>query len=231
MNCKRIQEMMGAYLYGDLAPDELREVRLHAQECPACREDLESRGRVLAAISANAPELSEEERSQIAWAVRGAIRNGALVQTGFRWGYAAAVATVVAAALGVAAIMVYNSSKTQPVVRVEPKPAPVVSIQEEPAYAPPAPKPVTPPQTQVRVPETSKEPSTPPQPQVQAPDIRRQLGTIATITRHERHKRNIAVEKPAPVVEEPQLGEPSPSKEGEKLPKPTNPNDAQIAPE
>jgi len=232
MNCKRIQEIMGAYLYGDLAPNELKEVRLHTQECAACREDIESRGRVLAAIPKDAPELSGEERMQIAWAVKGVLRNAAAERSASRWGYAAAVATVVVAGLGVVAIMIHNSSKPPPAVRVERKPAPVVRIQEEPASPELVPGPRIAPQTQVRMPGTSTEQDNPPRPrQYRAPDIRRQLGTIATITRHERHKRSVAVEKPAPVVEEPQLDEPVPPKEGEKLPKPTDPNDAQTAAE
>ncbi len=70
MKCKHVREMMGVYLYGDLAADQMREVRTHTQQCGGCREDLESRGRVIACLSDATPELTDEERQTIAWKVR-----------------------------------------------------------------------------------------------------------------------------------------------------------------
>jgi len=231
MKCKRIQEMMGAYLYGDLAPDELREVRLHTQGCAVCKEDVESRGKVLAAIPSAAPELSDDERMQIAWGVKGALKNGAQAREGFRWGYVAAVATVALAGLAVAAIVVYNSSRPLSSMQARQRSAsPVVSIREE-RRAPPK-KPTIVPETQARTPATSTgEEERRPASGDRAPDIRRQLANFtAMTTRHDPRKRKLAVDKPAGVVEQPQLGEPAPPREGEKLPKPTDPNDAQTAP-
>jgi hypothetical protein len=74
MKCKQIREMMGAYLYGDLDPGDMREIRLHAQDCEACRADLESRGLVVSKLNLEPPTLSDAEKQQIAWAVKGAVR-------------------------------------------------------------------------------------------------------------------------------------------------------------
>ena len=65
---------MGAYLYGDLAPDEMRELRVHAQDCVLCREDLATRGRVVSSLPDASPALSDTDRQRIAWSVKGAIR-------------------------------------------------------------------------------------------------------------------------------------------------------------
>jgi len=65
---------MGAYLYGDLAPEEMRDLRVHAQDCVLCREDLATRGRVVSSLSDEAPSLSDADRQRIAWSVKGAIR-------------------------------------------------------------------------------------------------------------------------------------------------------------
>ncbi len=73
MKCRQAQELMGAYLYGDLAPEEMRELRLHAQDCALCREDLAARGRVVSSLSDATPELSDEDRQRIAWSVKGAV--------------------------------------------------------------------------------------------------------------------------------------------------------------
>ena len=230
MKCKRIQEMMGAYLYGDLAPDEMREVRLHTQGCEACREDVESRGKVVSSIPSAAPELSDDERMQIAWGVKGAIRNGGQVREGFRWGYVAAIGSVVIAGLAVAALVAYNSPKRPAPSQMSGKPAPaVVQIKEEPAAAPK--KSTTESSAQAKTPATSPDEQERPALQDRIADITRQFATPATAARHHPPKKGAAVEKPAPIVEHPQLNEPVPAREGEKLPKPTDPNDAQTAPQ
>ncbi len=66
MNCKEIRKKLGPYLYGDLEPETMKEVRLHVQGCDDCREDLMSRNRVVAMLDPNVPELSDEERSKLA---------------------------------------------------------------------------------------------------------------------------------------------------------------------
>jgi hypothetical protein len=73
MKCRQAQDLMGAYLYGDLAPEEMRELRLHTQDCALCREDLAARGRVVSSLSDAAPKLSDEDRQRIAWSVKGAV--------------------------------------------------------------------------------------------------------------------------------------------------------------
>lgn len=65
---------MGAYLYGDLAADEMRELRVHAQDCALCREDLATRGRVVSSLSGAVPVLSDSDAQRIARSVKGAIR-------------------------------------------------------------------------------------------------------------------------------------------------------------
>jgi len=65
---------MGAYLYGDLSPVEMREVRLHTQDCSECREDLRERGQIIASLGDGAPMLNDDERQSIAWSVQGAVR-------------------------------------------------------------------------------------------------------------------------------------------------------------
>ena len=83
MKCRQAQELIGAYLYGDLAPEEMRDLRVHAQECALCREDLASRGRVISALDDDVPGLTDEERQRIAWSVKGAVRREQLQRRPF----------------------------------------------------------------------------------------------------------------------------------------------------
>lgn len=64
---------MGAYLYGDLEPEDMRDIRLHAQVCDKCRADLESRGQVISSLSAQAPVLQDHDKQRIARNVKEAI--------------------------------------------------------------------------------------------------------------------------------------------------------------
>ncbi|MGI6295616.1 MAG: zf-HC2 domain-containing protein [Armatimonadota bacterium] len=75
MNCRQAKELMGAYLYGDLDPDQMRDLRLHAKDCACCREDLLSRGKVISALNDSVPAISDTDRQRIAWSVKGAVRN------------------------------------------------------------------------------------------------------------------------------------------------------------
>lgn len=74
MKCRQAQDLIGAYLYGDLAVEEMRDLRVHAQDCAMCREDLASRGRVISSLDDTAPTLTDEDRLRIAWSVKGAVR-------------------------------------------------------------------------------------------------------------------------------------------------------------
>ncbi|MEN6520868.1 MAG: zf-HC2 domain-containing protein [Armatimonadota bacterium] len=72
--CKKITGMIGAYVYGDLSPDEMRYVRLHAEECSKCSHEIEDRIRTIALIPTDTPKLTDEERQRVMWTVKGAIR-------------------------------------------------------------------------------------------------------------------------------------------------------------
>ena len=74
MNCRQAKDLIGAYIYGDLGPDEMRELRSHARECMPCREDLLSRGKIIASLDNSLPSLSDSERQRISWTVKGAVR-------------------------------------------------------------------------------------------------------------------------------------------------------------
>lgn len=41
MSAHRLQQQLSAYLDGELAPDEMAEVRRHLTDCPDCQEELE----------------------------------------------------------------------------------------------------------------------------------------------------------------------------------------------
>lgn len=72
--CKKITELFGAYIYGDLSPEEMHRVRMHVEECEACAGDLDARSRVLDIVPRQMPVLSDEDRRRIMWTVKGAIR-------------------------------------------------------------------------------------------------------------------------------------------------------------
>lgn len=140
MRCREVRELMGAYLYGDLSPDEMREVRLHAHECVDCREDIETRGQVLASVENEPPVLGDEERQRIAWSVKGAIRNSPVLRPAFRLKLAPAlgVAVVLVAGVAVGSLMKSHSASPPAVSQSaqkkeeKGKPSPVVvKIREE----------------------------------------------------------------------------------------------------
>lgn len=234
MKCKEVQELMGAYLYGDLSAEEMRGVRLHVQDCPTCRRDLESRGAVLAAVPNEAPSLADEERMQLTWAVKGAIRSAELAGESSRWGYAFAAGLVLAMGAAVAGIVAYNSSKPQVSTNnyaSRKPPAVVVKIREhrsrtqsQPAESRAA--------AQAQAPAVGT--TVPEQPRVTSqeivPDVARQLANFATTARRTKPQRKVAVEPPA-VVDESQTGD-APSPNGEPtLPEPVAPNDARTVSE
>lgn len=113
MKCRQAQVLIGAYIYGDLAPDEMKELRVHAQECALCREDLASRGRVISSLDDNVPALTDEEKQRIAWSVKGAVRREEFVQRPL---FSRLVPTFALAGVLVAGILVgrYVISRSQP---------------------------------------------------------------------------------------------------------------------
>ena len=125
--CRKIAELFGAYIYGDLTPEEMRRVRLHTEECQTCHQELEARTRAVALIPNNLPTLSDEERLRIMWTVKGAVRARRepapvrLFSPGFVQGFAVAAAIVAAFAAGT----IFALRSRPPRERVVIKPAPV----------------------------------------------------------------------------------------------------------
>lgn len=100
MKCKQVRELIGAYLYGDLSPAEMREVRLHTQECAECREDLRERGCIIASLDDEAPTLSDSDRQSIAWSVKGTVRQQEQEREYSRVRFSPAYAVIVVIAVG-----------------------------------------------------------------------------------------------------------------------------------
>jgi len=137
--CKKIAEMIGAYIYGDLSPVEMRTVRLHAEECEACSSEIEERIRTISLIPADVPVLSDEDRRRVMWTVKGAIKAKCdsqrfiLFRPSFARGFALA-AVILAAFVGGAFV---GYSKIPPKVKVIVKKVPVerdvpdVSLKEK----------------------------------------------------------------------------------------------------
>ncbi len=140
MKCKQIKELMGAYLYGDLSPEEMREVRLHASACKECREDLQTRTAVVASVGSKTPELDDIDRQRIAWYVEGAVRRTeSRGQSRLRLAPALAGGVlVIAAGIAIGAMIASNLPKTSLEQARQNKKPPLratVKIREEPATA------------------------------------------------------------------------------------------------
>ena len=232
MKCRQIQELMGAYVYGDLAPDEMREVRLHTQECAACREDVTSRGQVVSSLSDAVPQLSDEDRLHIAWAVKGAVRNGRPAQAPLvaRLAPALALAGAVLAGMAIGTLVVIRSEKPREAAQqaaVKPKTAVVKIVEEHGA----------PPKKDTGVasvkPETGQQ-IAPKKDDLLTADaiasILRRAAATALTSRKSPKKPAAAHDAPAPVLSTPEPKKPSPVEEGTKLPQPTDLNDAQTSP-
>lgn len=97
---------MGAYLYGDLEAAEMMEVRVHAQDCEVCADDLATRSRALSMLDDAAPALTDDEREQITWSVKGAVRTACSPRgLAARWAPALAVAAALCVGLGIGAVI------------------------------------------------------------------------------------------------------------------------------
>lgn len=123
--CKKIAGMIGAYIYGDLTPDEMRYVRLHAEECRECSQEIEARIKAIALVPTDIPTLTDKERQRVAWTVKGAVRarqerrGFRLLRPTFAQGFA--LASLLVAAFAGGAILGY--SKIPPKVIVKHVPA------------------------------------------------------------------------------------------------------------
>lgn len=129
MKCKQARDLIGAYLYGDLAPEEMRELRVHAQDCALCREDLASRGRAVSALDDATPVLTDEERQRIAWSVKGSVRRKQLETKplALRLLPALGIATVLVAGVAVGNYFVTRSDKPKSLAQ---KPPARVDVRE-----------------------------------------------------------------------------------------------------
>lgn len=78
-NNKHVHDVIGAYIYDALSPDETRQVRDHLDNCVECREDMESQAKVISSIPDRCPSLAELDKERIRWAVRGAVRREPVV--------------------------------------------------------------------------------------------------------------------------------------------------------
>ena len=120
MKCGNVQELLGGYLYGDLAPHEMKDVRLHLLDCEQCRDDVRTRGLVIDAIPTGVPQLGDEDRQRIMWSVKGAIRarerdeRSVLLRVAPAFGLAA----VLALGLGIGALISANHTKPRHSERV-----------------------------------------------------------------------------------------------------------------
>lgn len=114
MKCKQVRELAGPYLYGDLTPEEMKQVRLHTQECECCRNEIRSQGAVISAIPAEAPELTDEDRQRIAWTVKGAIWAGEQERQTSRFRFPLAYALAGAVVIAMIAIQVKGIMHKQP---------------------------------------------------------------------------------------------------------------------
>jgi hypothetical protein len=230
---------MGAYLYGDLSPEEMREVRLHANQCSECREDLQSRSIAIASVSDRVPELTDLDRQKIAWFVEGAVCVDRREQPRFRFA-PVFVAGMVVIAAGVAAGVYIASSLVKPQFRQaerDEKPAvhATVKIKEEPPQA----------STKADGKIALKKPadkdadsSTTRIANTIANAMQNALRSGVGVTRgHEQtHHRNVVPEET--LEEVPVAGDARPAdnpaneaqSDPTKLPKPSNPNDASTAP-
>jgi anti-sigma factor RsiW len=68
MECERMERRIGAWLDGELPPDQAREVAAHLERCPACAAELDGLRRLGDAIRAELPRLAAPE------ALRAAVR-------------------------------------------------------------------------------------------------------------------------------------------------------------
>jgi len=235
MECKRIQELVGAYLYGDLAPEEMMSVRLHAQQCASCREDIESRGRIVSALPNVVPELSDQERMQIAWSVKGAVRRSRPAFQ-FGWGHAVTAALVVVAGLAVGATVLMHSPKSSNTRPAPARDAASASVKIEEVTGKDARKggAQVAAGTQAtnddgRVHRKKRRPTTTETMAQQA------LRGLAVAGRKkdgdEQRSKTILPDDPATVTDTPEKSEPKPNGEAQQLPKPSDPNNAQTSPD
>ena len=115
MKCRHVRHVMGAYLYGDLAPEEMRQVREHVEQCGECREDLHGRGTVAASLDDTAGALTDQDRQEITWSVKGAVRAKERQSRAFGLRLAPTFGVAAVLLLGFAIGFVVNSQRATPI--------------------------------------------------------------------------------------------------------------------
>jgi len=103
-SCRKISKMIGAYIYGDLTPEEMKNVRLNAAQCQTCADEIAAQSRTISIIPSEIPHLTDEERMQVAWTVKGAIR--AKQQAGVKPSFARMITGTLATAVLIGAAFV-----------------------------------------------------------------------------------------------------------------------------
>jgi len=51
MNCRRVEDLLELYHYGELAKDKVIQIKKHIQQCPNCRKEAQRVGEVLSLVS------------------------------------------------------------------------------------------------------------------------------------------------------------------------------------
>lgn len=232
MKCKAARELMGAYLYDDLPADEMRELRLHAQTCDECIEDLRSRGAVVSSLRDDMPVLSDEERQRIVWSVKGAVKARQAVQGLWRVRPAAAFALAGVLLLGLGVGILISLRISSSVAPVQP----IVARDE--GVSPSAIVNITPEQ---EMPQTNGEIKTPVKPEVAqepanvvrriAPFVRRSAALASRRAREGQYRGQAVVSEPPVLIATPEDAEAGFESGKMKLPRPVDLNDAQIAPD
>lgn len=228
MKCRQIKELMGAYIYGDLSPDDMREVRLHTTTCGECRQDLQTRSAALEVISDRVPELTDLDKQRISWYVEGAVRRSPTqARVGFRLAPVLGGAAAIAAGIAIGALIASNLSQPVRHGRQDGR-APVhatVKIQEEPAAPPDKDKS----ETDLKTPDDASRITSAIADGIRSA-FRGGAGVAARGHDSVRHKKP----EPEEVVEEVPTRIESPANEPQdsptKLPNPTNVNDARTSP-
>ena len=99
MKCKKYEEKIILYLYGELDESDTAELEIHVKECPACLEDLEYTKKVFKLVDYNKEEVPEANWEKCWREIGTGTQVEPRRQKSFllvpRWVYAAAVLLVV----------------------------------------------------------------------------------------------------------------------------------------
>lgn len=230
MNCKNVRELAGAYVYGDLTPEEMKAVRVHTRICSGCEEDIRTQMALIGKIPNSAPVLSDEDRQRIAWTVKGAVMASEPERRTGWFKFSPAYALAAAVIVGMIGVAV--NSTMSPTARDNERPTVVITE---------VPKQETPKQDSgaVEPPDTGDVARTPDIPaetgnwMVEDMNNLRARLPVGTLThRHRSNNAPIVVppEPPAPLIEDILVPDVIVGGEEEKLPEPTDVNDARTTP-